>query len=260
MLDNLRPFSGEHSISRVVSTIHIPQAFLKPTDVFDKIKDLSVFNSFPKKGILKSTKINIQNNKLGISNEEGNGFMFESYNEKGGLSNLFKLENIGNKAIISLENRSYTDWDEFKSLFNELFNGFSSQFDFYVEAISLSYRDEFFWNSPEEIPIEEIFNSESELLNKKFLNSKNGTLVLISQGKDKSGFPNEEKTEVSFSNDLKRIIIDHTYALKVNKIELFSAIESSNNFLNLYDNAHIENKNVLEDLLTQNSQNLIGLK
>jgi uncharacterized protein (TIGR04255 family) len=133
--------------------------------------------------------------------------------------------------------------------------------DFYVEAISLNYRDEFIWadrNTP--IPVSDIFNIDSELLNKKFLSSKNGTLVLVSQGNEESGLPYEEKTEISFNNDIKRIIIDHQYAKRFDDIKLFSNLNKDKNFSSLYDIAHLENKKILKEILTENSQELIKLK
>ena len=38
MLEGLVPVSGKHSIKRVIATIFIPQAFLKPEDVFEKVE------------------------------------------------------------------------------------------------------------------------------------------------------------------------------------------------------------------------------
>mgnify|MGYP000052957211 CR=1 FL=1 len=262
MLEFLKPISENHSISRAVASVFIPQAFLKPQDIFEKTKDFEGFKGYPKKGLLKATTININNNNLGITNEQIKGFIFESYDEKGSIKNIFKLENNkDNQSILSLENRKYKDWDTFKNQFDSDLNSFSSMNDFYTEAISLSYRDEFIWTDRNTtIPIDEIFNIDSELLNKKFISSKNGTLVLVSQGNDEKGLPYEEKTEISFNNDIKRIIIDHQYAQKFVDIKLFSNLNKDKNFSSLYDLAHLENKKILKDILTINCQNLIKLK
>lgn len=262
MLEFLRPISENHSISRAVASVFIPQAFLKPQDIFEKTKEIEGFKGYPKKGMLKATTININNNNLGISNEQIKGFIFESYDDKGSINNVFKLENSKeNQSILSLENRKYKDWDTFKNQLGSDLNSFSGMNDFYVEAISLNYRDEFIWTDRNSsIPVADIFNIDSELLNKKFLSSKNGTLVLVSQGNEEGGFTYEEKTEISFNNDIKRIIIDHQYAQRFGDIKLFSTLNEHKNFSSLYDSAHLENKKILKDILTVESQNLIKLK
>jgi uncharacterized protein (TIGR04255 family) len=262
MLKFLKPISENHSISRAVASVFIPQAFLKPQDIFEKTKDVDGFKGYPKKGMMKATTININNNSLGITNEQIKGFIFESYDDKGSINNVFKLENSKeNQSILSLENRKYKDWDTFKNQLDSDLNSFSGMNDFYVEAISLNYRDEFIWTDRNSsIPVSEIFNMDSELLNKKFLSSKNGTLVLVSQGKDDNELSFEEKTEISFNNDIKRIIIDHQYAKRFYDIKLFSNLNKDKKFSSLYDVAHLENKKILKDILTVNCQKLIKLK
>lgn len=261
MLESLKPISENHSISRAIASVFIPQAFLKPQDIFEKTKEVEGFKNYPKKGMLKATTININN--LGITNDEQiKGFIFENYDDKGSINNIFKLENIKeNQSILSLENRKYKDWDTFKNQLDSDLKSFSQMNDFYVEAISLNYRDEFIWTDRNtSIPVAKIFNIDSELLNKKFLSSRNGTLVLVSQGNDGSGTPYEEKTEISFNNDIKRIIIDHQYAQRFDDIKLFSNLNEAKNFSALYDSAHLENKKILKGILTIKSQNLIKLK
>jgi uncharacterized protein (TIGR04255 family) len=105
MLEFLKPISENHSISRAVASVFIPQAFFKPQDIFEKTKDVVGFKDYPKKGMMKATTININNNSLGITNEQIKGFIFESYDNKGSINNVFKLENSkGNQSILSLEN------------------------------------------------------------------------------------------------------------------------------------------------------------
>lgn len=263
MLEDLKPISGKHSINRVVATVFIPQLFLKPQDIFEKTKNLSGFKDYAKKGLTKATTINIDQNKntLGISNEQVNGFRFESYDDYGALNNIFKIENNSNKSnqsTISLENRKYSNWLTFRDRIDADFSTFSESNDFYVQAISLNYRDEFIWKGKAGIPVKEIFNIESELLNKKFLDSKNGTLILISQGNEKGYFV-EEKTEISFNNDLNRIIIDHHYVSKFDDIKLYSKLKEQDGLNELFDTAHRENKTILKDILTPETQEIIKL-
>jgi hypothetical protein len=261
MLNNLIPISGKHSISRVIASVFIPQVFIKPQDVFDNVKDIDWFIKYQKKGLLKSATINIKNNSFDISREhEPRGFMFEEYDSNGLVENILKIDNINeNQSIISFETRKYIDWVSLKKRFLNDITELSEKNNFYIDAISLTYVDEFKWGDVENnIDVKSIFNIESELINQKFLVSKNGTLILIAQGKNEKNYNFEEKTEVSFNNDIKRVILNHQFAIKLDELNLFS--EFKNEFLSLYDIAHEENKKILKDILTTECQSLINLK
>lgn len=260
MIDGLIPASGEHSITRVIATIFIPQSFLKPEDIFDKVKDLEGFSIYQKKTIIKETTINITNNSSRVTSNEILGFLLEEYDTNGKLKNILKIENRkGNKSVITLENRVYSNWIEFKARFIKDVKILSEKINIYVDAVSLTYVNEFKWRELSNIDVKSFFNSSSELLNKKFIQSTNATLTLISQDlKDKYSF--EEKTEISFNNDVKRIAMSHQYAIKLNKIELFKTIDNSNDFCSFYDKAHTANKEMLFDVLSEKSQKMINLK
>ena len=58
-----------------------------------------------------------------------------------------------------------------------------------------------------------------------------------------------------FNNDIKRIIINHSYAIKLSKYDLYENINLSDYF----DSAHDSNKSVLLNLLSEGTQKLIGL-
>ncbi len=260
MVEGLIPASGKHSITRVVATIFVPQTFLKPEDAFGKVKDLKEFSKYQKKTIIKPTTISIKNNSFGVTSNEIAGFLFEEYDESGRLKNILKLENIReNQSVITIENRVYKDWNHFKKRLIEDVKSLSGKIDIYIDAISLTYVDEFRWINAGKINVDSIFNTESELLNKKFRDSKNGTLILISQGSnEETNF--EEKTEISFNNDVKRVAMSHQYAIKLNGLELFNGLEKSGDFENYYDESHNANKQILFDILTENCQKLINLK
>ncbi len=262
MLQHLQPISKNHSISKVVATIFVPQEFLKPKSVFEELKLDRSLESYQKKNLINTRTINLTigtpKPTEGINKETIRGFVFEEYNKEGRLKNIFKLENEHEKrAKISLENRIYEDWDVFFKKFKSDLDIFRKKLNlnYYIDAISLTYIDEFIWSSSEDIPVNEIFNIDSELLNKKFLNSKNGTMILFSQNQELN-INFEERTEISFSNRLKRIVINHQYAKSVPNLELYSKL----NIKDLFDEAHNANKSTLKDLLSKNTQNLISLK
>lgn len=260
MLQYLKPVSEKHAIKKVVASVFAPQAFLKPQDIFEKIKALEAYKAYPNKGLLRATTINIEDKNFNIVDNANKGFMLESYDEKGAVDYIFRLENLSdNQAKISLENRKYISWSTFKTKLTADFEVFSTVADFYVQAISLNFRDEFIWTSKEEnIKVKKIFNVSSDLINKKFLNSKNGTCIIVSQGDEDKKVTFEEKIEVSFNNDMKRIAIDYQYAKIFKDIKRFSELDK-NSFSEYYNHAHAKNKDLLKDVLAKETQELINL-
>ncbi|PQJ80319.1 TIGR04255 family protein [Polaribacter porphyrae] len=262
MLDKLKPISGIHSINRVVATIFSPQKFLKPQDVYNKVIPLKGFNKYAKKSLIKPRNFILSMNSVEIKEEDIEGFVFEGYDKSGAIKDVFKLQNTSNSmSVVSFETRKYTRWENFKNSFKSDLYTMSSEVDFYVNAISLNYRDEFNWSDKNtDIKVESIFmkDEESQLLNKKFLSSKNGTIIMISKGTENEN-NYEDKIEISFNNDVKKIVIDHQYAIRLSELKLFKNIFSNEEFINLFDIAHDENKRALKDILTKECQELIGL-
>lgn len=258
MLSNLIPISDEHSIAKVRAMFFVPQPLVKPADIFKKINSAGRFESFARKGMINSKHIEFSNQDTNIRDHES-GFVFEEFNKTGSLKSFIRVENIKeNQSLITFESREYSDWTTFKSVLKYNIQMLSINHDFYINAVSLDYQDEFLWKGSNEIEVQKIFNADSELLNKKFLQSKNGSLILISQ--DTTGdLQNEEKTELSFNNNVKRIVINHQYAVRTSAILLKDFIDSTN-FDSCFDKAHDENKNILESVLSEKTQILIGLK
>ncbi len=257
----LTPISGNHSISRVIAQFFLAQSFAKPEFILNKINSNNKLTSYQKKGVLSSKTINIANNSLNVSDHSNNGFLFEEFGVNGKSVNVLKVENTNNnKASISIENRKYSDWLTFKEKFIKDVGDLSDMFDVYIEAIGLTYIDEFIWNSDEVIDIKSIFNVASDLINKKFIESYNGTIISVSQSGHMSAADFvEEKTEIAFNNTSKRIVINHTYAMKLSDIMVFSRTENVEDFIGYFDKAHLANKNILKDILTEEVKEKISL-
>lgn len=257
----LTPISGSHSISRVIASFFLAQSFVKPKFIFDKLIANNKLKDYQKKGLTSAKTINFQNNALNISDDSNNGFIFEEFNQYGKSVNVLKCENTNNrKGTITIENRKYSNWANFKTKFTNDVNDLAETFDIYIEAIGLTYVDEFIWNSDMRIDVNSIFNEEADLINKKFLTSYNGTIISVSQ----SGHGNdlnfcEEKTEIFFNNQTKRIVINHTYALKLKEISVYSE-ETRKGFLDYFERAHQANKDILQDILNPDIKALINLK
>lgn len=256
----LVPFSKGHSISRVIANLYIPQSIIKPEFLFDKINQSEKLQNYQKRSLTSTKTIDINNDGLKLSQDEVVGFIFEEFDKIGKSINALKVENTSNKAQINFENREYTSWSNFKARLFEEIKTLSNIFDVYIEAIGLTYVDEFIWNSKENINIKEVFDEHSDLLNSNFINSYNGTLVLISQSDKKEDIQfEEEKTEILFNNNLKRVIVNHTFAIKLSDIIVYK--DGENQFLvDSFERAHTANKELLKRIFTKDVQSLINLK
>lgn len=251
------PISTQHSISRVTANLFLAQNIIKPKDILDKLTAENKLKSYQRKGFALNKRINLTNNHLQVMNDEVIGFLLEEFDSSGKSLNSLKIENIDDqsKARISFETKFYTRWVDFNNRFENDINVLNQTFSFYVEAISLNYIDEFNWNSPSKIPIEEIFNTESDLLNSNFTDSHNGTLVVISQSEPKNGTKvYEEKKEILFNNDLKKVIINHTVGIKLEDYKLWN-----NDILSLFQDAHNKNKDLLKKILKDSIKEQIHL-
>ncbi|MBK0382042.1 TIGR04255 family protein [Pedobacter sp. SD-b] len=257
----LVPISSNHSISRVIANFILAQSFVKPKFIYDKLITNDELTSYQKKGLTSAKTINIQNNSLNISPDSVNGFLFEEFDEVGKSLNVLKIENTNNnKAVITFENKKYPNWTNYRNRFISDIIALSKTFDVYIEAIGLTYVDEFVWKSTNKIDVNSVFNESSDLINKKFLSSYNGTLISVSQSESVDEFNFlEEKTEIIFNNELKRIIVNHTYALKLREIAILSK-ENSKDFEEYFNRAHKANKDILSDIFTNEVKDLIKLK
>nr|WP_297306408.1 TIGR04255 family protein [uncultured Flavobacterium sp.] len=252
-----KPISETHSVSKIVANIFSPQYMIKAEDVFMQLNNK--FQRYQRRGLTSSNTINLENDTFAISNDGNTGFIFEKFNTQGKSINLFKVENIPgkNKTQIIFESKEYTNWSNFITDFINDLNEFISINNIYVEAISLNFIDEFIWESNEKIPVEQIFNNSSDLLNTTFLNSHNGTLVFISQSERKSNQKfYEEKTELLFNNDIKRVVINHIYAIQLEEIKKVS----NDLIIELFETAHSKNKDLLQAILTKHIKSSINLK
>jgi len=254
----LKPVSGSHSISRVIANIFLPQNLVKPDYLFKKIVDSEQLIKYQKRGLSTTKTINLNKNNLNISNEEVHGFIFEEFNAGKSVS-ILKTENVQNKAQISFENREYKRWDKYKNRFYSDLEVLAGIFEIYLEAISLTYVDEFIWISEEKIDVNQIFDTDSELLNSSFINSYNGSMILISQSEKKENIQfEEEKTEVLFNNDVKRIIVNHTFAIKLDEIKIYNSDKEL--VKKCFEIAHKANKDLLGKIFVEGIQYKIGLK
>jgi uncharacterized protein (TIGR04255 family) len=262
MLPYLRPVAKNHSIGKVVANFYLPQSIISLEDMLAILRDNNDLD-YQKKTLIKSKVLSFRvgaNNSVNPDDQSDKvtGILFEQYGANGLVENILKIENDDrqNKAILSFECRKYTRWNNFFEHFSKDFATIVNVFPLYIEAISLTYIDEFVWNFAGNIPVDQIFNVESDLVNKKFLNSANGTILILSQN---AASNEEERTEIKFSNRVKRITIQHQFAVAFDKLYSPTNIQEKNGKIEEFDRAHESNKSMLKDLLTDEVKSLIKL-
>lgn len=255
---SFKPISENHSISRAVANLFVPQRIIKPQFIFDKIRQDRSLSNYQRKGLTESQTINIINNVPNTS-KEIDGFIFEEFNPKGKSTYVFRVKNEPNRTQINLENRTYTNWADFRTKLTDAVDILSVAMPIFVEGISLTYIDEFVWLGSSKIDVKSILDENSELLNKDFFNSYNGTLVFLSQSEPKDDISFEEqKTEIVFNNIIRRIIINHSLAVKFKEITVYDS-DSKKSFESYFDQAHYANKEILKRILRVDVQRLINL-
>lgn len=262
MLEFLIPISKHHSIDRCIVSMHLPQEIINIKSLFEKLYKEKHFSDCYQKRTLLYSKIftfRNDNNNLELnekSNDEIVGFVFEQFNGDGELENSILLKNEHNKAVVNFETRNYSRWINFKENFLLDFENMIKQSELYLQALNLTYIDEFTWDSNSKIPITEIFEEKSEYINTKFINSKNGTIIILSQEENLNV---EEKIELSFNNDFKSVQIVHQYARILLKTTESKDLISSNELNDFLEVAHLSNKDMLNSLLTRQVKDHIKL-
>ena len=255
------PISGKHSISKVVAAIHLPQELLMLEGLFSKLNfDSKISKKYQKRALTVSKTIQIGKEDVNVSNEIVNGFLFEEFDERGMTKNVLKFENFLNtqKAQLIFECNSYDRWEHFVNQLIKDVVTINKLNPILVEAISLMYIDEFEWISEnkEEINLDMLFCIDGDKSLAKLKNTYNGGFTMFSQNRfDPKKGRLEERTEIYTNNDINRVSIAHTCAVRFPTVMQFDYADIKSKF----EGEHLKNKEVLKLLLTENIQKQVGL-
>jgi uncharacterized protein (TIGR04255 family) len=255
------PVSGKHSISKVIAVLHLPQEVLIVEDVFNNLNQSEeISKNYQKRGLTVTKTIHINDNNVKVSNEITNGFLFEEFNAEGLTNNIFKLENNFNteKAQLSFECNEYERWEGFIDRLIKDVSILNDKSKLLIEAISLTYIDEFEWDSDTEslINIDLLFNIQNDIQLEKLKQSHNGGLTIFTQSQfDSTNGQTEEKTEIYVNKDINRVSIVHSCSKRFPLIKMFDFEVIKENF----GTEHQKNKNELKLLLKEDIQVQIGL-
>jgi uncharacterized protein (TIGR04255 family) len=256
---SLRPIKDTHSISRAVANFFLAHNLPESQIILDKIVSSEKFLSYSRKGNISEKLIQFGDKAINVRDNKNNGFVLERF-ENGVSSDILKMENTPNgKSVLSIETRNYKRWANFSDKLQQDLKELTTLKSFYVEAIGLTYVDEFLWTANTPIDIRNTFNTNSEMLNDKFLTSKISSIVSTYVDTQIEGYNlQEERSEISFSNDLKRVTVSHTYVLQFSKLKELE-VATYNEFIGELEGIHNKNKDFLREILSENTLSLINL-
>ncbi|MFA9210573.1 MAG: TIGR04255 family protein [Moraxellaceae bacterium] len=254
------PVSEKHAISKVIAVLHLPQEVLLVNDLYNKLNDNQrITEKYQKRGTTISKTIQIENNQVKVLNEVvPNGFILEEFNEAGHTKNLLKLENItgSNKAQLTFECNEYDRWSGFIERLLLDITEVNNHSKLYIEAISLTYLDEFDITDKENINLDLLFKFENDKNLEKLKHTYNGGITNFTQSQfDKSIGQSEERTEIFLNKDINRVSIVHTCAHRFAEVQLFNSKSLSDQF----NKEHLKNKEVLKELLIDEVLVQIGI-
>ena len=257
---SLRPVKETHSISRAVANFYLAQNFPESQIILEKIVSSEKFASYSRKGSISEKLIQFGDRAVNVRDNKNNGFVLERF-QNGVTSDILKMENTPNgKSVLNIETRNYSRWNNFSENLSQDLEELTSFKSFYVEAIGLTYVDEFLWKADTPIDVESVFNKQSEMLNNKFLTSNISSIVSTFIDTQIEGYNlGEERSEISFSNKLKRVTISHTYVLQFIKLKELEQ-HTYPHFISDLEAIHDKNKQFLREILSDSTQNLINLQ
>lgn len=264
LLDHLKPIAQEHSLRQVIANIFLLQPIVEPKRYESLLRDFK--NRYQKFELTTSNTLGFRIDKGVLINHENrlskeSGYRFVGF-ENGRLSKILKHENrdLNNqeKGIISYYSLNYPEWNNFKKNLFEDLNVINNIDNSFFNAISLNYLNEFTWDSDDDIPINEIFNSGADFLSEKFFNSQNSSFLISTE--DFEGDKQVvEKLEIVVSKQNKKIVTNSELAFRFGtNFKLESSIIKTK--LNEeFELVHDKLKGTLRRLFSEEVKNKINL-
>lgn len=259
--DLIKPFKDKHSIKEAVLTvfldnqINFPSRFQKliEGDLKEKFQQFSTVSEVSFELKSKGSEMDARKNR-----EHETGFIFKGF-EEGNLQYVLQGQNERDRNFISYHSLNYKRWGPFINDFQDCLSSIHTvQQELIVKSIVLHYIDEFEWVSDFKVEfIEEVFKKNNEYLPLKFYSSTNSNYVFLFE-MDLNGQKYLDRLNVRLDSAI--VNISHNVSLPLEeKRELADILKDStlDDVLNL---AHKRNKDLLHDLLSEKTCEIINLK
>ena len=192
------------------------------------------------------------------------GFQFKSFKRDGNLSQAFRGQNEPESWLVV----NILEYDNWTSVFESAMYDFrifaDDQKHISINGVQLHYIDYLFWNSSKDLPFSAIFKPDSNYLPEAIIQSDIWHNQMGFSNTDKSGNREIVNVRVKVEEDHqkhKKITIDVPIKrIFAEPISLTRIVETDGIAENSFRELHKYNKDVMDNLLTDPVQQLIGLR
>jgi uncharacterized protein (TIGR04255 family) len=262
--DLIQPINDKHSIKEAVISVFLASPILKP-ERFKQLIETNFKDKFQKFEAVNQVEFQFQNDgtKPPTLNQQllpNVGFKFIAF-EKGESVKVLQGINERNRNFISYHSLNYDRWNEYYSEYLEVLKSLSELHpDFFVTAFSLHYIDQFLWKGTSNINLASIFNREANYISKEFFSSKLNNYSIVLEKEHEQGIY-IDRIEIKVDHDIKPMItISHNVTQPLMDIIALNELLESDLFPEILNKCHLHNKELLNDILTEEVVNLIKLK
>jgi uncharacterized protein (TIGR04255 family) len=260
----IQPINDKHSIKEAVISIFLANPIIKP-ERFKQLIESNFKDKFQKFETVNQVEFQLQNdgNNPPTLNQQllpNVGFKFIAF-EKGESVKVLQGINEKSRNFISYHSLNYDRWNDFYKEYLDVLKSLSElHSDFFVTAFSLHYIDQFLWNGALPIDLASIFNNEANYISKEFFASKLNNYSIVLEKENKHGIY-IDRIEIKVDHVIKPMItISHNVTQPLKDIMSLNELLESTLFSEILNICHLHNKELLNDILTENVVELIKLK
>lgn len=264
--EKIKPVNKDHSIKEAVISLFLALPIIKP-ERFNELIETKFKELFQQFEPLFQVQVQIKNQpgaSPDLSQQIFNnaGFKFNSFDKGQAVRILQGLNDAGNsRTYISYHALNYSRWDPF---FKEYIDAISviSAFspDLFVTAISLQYVDEFLLLTSEAINQDAIFNTSAEYIPKEFFKSRVNQYSISTEKDIAGGMKYLDRLEIKYERLIRpSISIIHNVTMVFPEIVSLPTLLQESHFQEKLNQAHLQNKGLLRDILTDDLIKMINL-
>jgi uncharacterized protein (TIGR04255 family) len=263
--EKIKPIKEKNSIREAVISVLLANQILKP-EKYKALIETDLKDTFQLFEPLSQVKLQFKNveGKIGQPDPQitdNAGFKFSSFKNGNLVKALQGLNEVG-RTFISFHCLDYNSWDEFYKEYNSIINVIAKQqTEIFINACSLHYIDEFLWiDEKSKLDVNLFLKNKNEYLPETFYNSANTAYTLVTE-KVNGNIKYIDRIEVVVNSGIRpNLIISHNVTQPLKNIVELKELINDSTFNEIFSNAHIHNKEILGNLLTDEVQVLIGLK
>ncbi|WP_236974824.1 TIGR04255 family protein [Membranihabitans maritimus] len=259
----VQPVKKNHSIKEVVISLFLQNPILKP-ERFEKLISSGYKDSFQQFDRISQFQVQFQKKTEGgksasLKHEQNAGFKFISF-KNGQVNRLLQGINETHRTFISYHNLDYERWNSFYEDYKKNITLLSDiQSDIFIKAFSLHYIDELIWIDDDcPIDLTLLLKGNREKIPGDFFKSENPSFSIVSekQIQDAIYF---DRLEIRVNPTIiPSLVISHNVTEDLDEEILLDQLFQSD-FEQKIEDMHSYNKELLNSILQEEVQSLIGL-